>query len=155
SRRLQKGLGGTLPSAAADGPAGIADALPAGPIEIIDARQPQLLTGRDECLRQPCAIRTLRQSKRLVAGGPALDRFEGRPPVRPAPALRAHGLPAVIVLLLAAEIDHSVHRRGAAEHLSPEPGLGRNAVMGLGLKKPDQLGIGIELCRAPWHVDKG
>ena len=128
--RREIGLGRAPPATVADGHLIAAEALLLGPVEVVGQAMARLGTGLDDAAVEGMTLRPLppadmqRALASMERGVPVLIAFglaEIGQHVRIGPARQPHLPPLVIVPGMAADIDHAVDRRGAAQPLAPGP----------------------------------
>ena len=156
--RVQVGDGGARAHAAALGHLVHADAVLLVPVEVVVARHASLLAGVDEGVRD-AVVRALLADRQRAAGPVPLRRAalvvlgldEVGQQVGGAPAGDA---PVVVVAAVAADVDHRVDRRGAAEHAPARQRDATPAALVLGRRVVVPVDLrAAELQIAERHVD--
>ena len=130
---------------------GHADAFLRGAVLVGIVRQPHLLGRLDHLLQQGDFVaRRVGDGKDAVAAAEligaaleALHALEDRQHVLEAPAAIAELRPVVVVLRLAADIDHAVDRAGAAQHAAARHGDAASARAFVGLRRVAPVDGGI------------
>lgn len=130
SHGRQEGDGGALPHPVPDRVAQVRNAFVIEAIEVVAALEAQARTGGDRGLGQLAALAMGRHLERpagtaqlVGAECVVLDRLEALRDLGPAPADSALRGPLVVVLRMAAHVDHAVDRARAAQHLPARPDL--------------------------------
>src|SRR5216684_8694736 len=161
-RRAQITDGGRAAPALARGRLMVADTFLARAIEIVIAWETQLHRALDEGLADRVPIGNIGDAERPIGpvervGTPCLvlGTLEIGQHVLERPPGVAELTPMIEILGLAADIDHTVDRGGAAEHLAarPENAAIAGAGVGLGLVAPVDGRIGEGLAKAEGDMD--
>jgi hypothetical protein len=139
----------------------VADTVLAGAVEIVIAGKAELGRRRDKGLADRM-LRDVRHAERsagavelIGAAHLVLGASEIGQHVVERPASIAELTPMVEILGLAANVDHAVDRRGAAEHLAarPEHATVGGSGIGLGLVAPIDRRVGKGLAKTERNVD--
>lgn len=162
THRPQERLIGAHPAPAADGQRRIADAVARRRVDVVPHRRAEPGTGGEDRIGQPGAVLldadVHRPACAARVGRPQLmilDRQEGAADRLPAPAGRARRLPVVIILRMAAGIDHAVDRARSAQRLAAQPDPRRIAGLGLRRIMPGEARIGQRAAQPQRNADIG